>query len=124
MLVSCLPARRELALAAADRSHGLQASSLDSLHNSVFTYTTCNVLGLCKRFGTLHFIDLAHRCVHLLCFLPVLLPSHHFLGSVLRLYSWSFNTFGVFWQCTPQTITPGPSYDHAQAPPALGASAS
>ena len=37
------------------------ARTESALHNSVFTYTTCNVLGLCKRFGTLHFINLAHK---------------------------------------------------------------
>jgi hypothetical protein len=36
------------------------ARTESALHNSVFTYTTRNVLGLCKRFGTLHFVNLAH----------------------------------------------------------------
>eukprot|EP01043_Picozoa_sp_COSAG02_P007000 COSAG02_NODE_205_length_29157_cov_13.424771_25_plen_133_part_00 len=31
--------------------------------------------------------------------------AHRVEARSLRLYSWSFNTIGVFWQCTPQTIT-------------------
>ena len=32
----------------------------------------------------------------------------------LRRYSWSLNAFGVFWQCTPQTITQPITWPHTQ----------
>ena len=31
--------------------------------------------------------------------------AYRVVARSLRRYSWSLNAFGVFWQCTPQTIT-------------------
>ena len=33
-----------------------------------------------------------------------LVEAHGAEFELLRLHSWSFNTFRVFWQCTPQTL--------------------